>query len=145
MGAATRAKCEQSARSARRRRGTTVVEMAIILPLLILLLIGVLVGCLGVARYHQVAALAHESARWASVRGKNYSKVTGRPMATRDDIYTQVILKHAGGLEESRLSYDLQWGENQSTVRVTVSFQWLPEMFFKSTTFTRTAEVPVTF
>ena len=48
---------------ARCRGGATVVEMAITLPLAVLLIMGLLVGGLGVFRYHEVAALAHEGAR----------------------------------------------------------------------------------
>jgi hypothetical protein len=45
--------------------------MAIILPLVMFMGIGLCVIELAVFRYHQVAYLTHESARYASVHGKN--------------------------------------------------------------------------
>jgi Flp pilus assembly protein TadG len=122
------------------RKGTTLVEMAIILPLVMLVGIGLCVAELAVFRYQQVAALAHESARWASVHGKNYSKITKQPVASNSDIWENVIEPRAVGLDTSRLTSDLQWDAKYTSVKVTVSYQWTPEFaFFAPKTFTCTA------
>ena len=60
-----------------RRRGAAAVEFAAVAPVLILLLFGTVVGGLGIFRYHQVATLAREAARYASVRGLSRSWASG--------------------------------------------------------------------
>jgi Flp pilus assembly protein TadG len=127
-------------KSVHNRKGATVVEMAIVLPLFMLMGIGLCVAEVGVFRYHQVASLAHESARWASVHGKNYASRAKKPMATTNDILENVIEPRAIGLDLSKLTPVLEWNENFASVTVTVSYQWAPEaFFFAPTTFTCTA------
>lgn len=127
-----------------RRTGAVLVEMALVAPILFLLLIGIIVGGLGVFRYHQVAALAHASARWASVHGKDYAKTNGS-VATAEDIYKNVIQPKAVALDKSKLSYQLDWGPDGSTVVVTVRYQWIPEAFFNNATFSSRAEMLVSY
>lgn len=112
------------------RRGATAVEMALILPILLLIVVGLCVAQLGVFRYHQIAALAHESARWASVHGQVYSEQTDRPIANRDSILESVVRPNAAGLDLARLNLDVQWDSEYSLVTVTVSYRWIPEAFF---------------
>lgn len=59
-----------------RRRGAHVVECAIVYPVVMLLLIGIMVFAWEVFRYQQLAWLAREGARYASVRGWDYSQDT---------------------------------------------------------------------
>lgn len=126
-----------------RRRGTTAVEFAVVLPILFFLLLATIVGAMGVFRYHQVAALAREASRWASVHGGQYEEETGNPAATPEDIYNKVILPAATTLKPEHLSYEVTWDiSNQplqviddvqepfgNTVTVTVSYEWFPEMY----------------
>lgn len=124
-------------RPLRNRKGATLVEMAIVLPPLMLMGIGLCVAELGVFRYHQVASLAHESARWASVHGKNYARRAKKPIASTNDILNNVIEPRATGLDLSKLTSVLEWNENFTAVTVTVSYQWTPEaLFFAPKTFT---------
>jgi len=126
-----------------RCRGTTTVEFAVTCPIAFFLIFATIVGGLGVFRYQQVASAAREGARWASVHGGLYAQETGKPAATRDDVYNKAILPTACALDVSRLSYDVTWNksnmplqvDNQyekptgNTVTVTVTYQWFPEMF----------------
>jgi Flp pilus assembly protein TadG len=122
------------------RKGATLVELAIVLPLVVLMSIGLCVAELAVFRYQQVAYLAHESARWASVHGKNYAIRSKKPIATTDDILENVIEPKAVGLELNKLTPVLEWNENFTAVSVTVSYEWAPEFaFFVPKTFTCTA------
>ena len=100
------------------------VEMAIVLQMLILLLIGLCVGELGAFRYHQVAALAHEGARWASVHGKEYAKQRDKPIASKEDIFENVIKPRAIGLDLNKISHDIKWNAEGSLVTVTVQYTW---------------------
>jgi len=129
--------------AAKRRRGTTSIEFGIACPIVFFLVFAIIVGGLGVFRYQEVAAMAREGARWASVRGTNYAKDTNQPAATPADIYNNAILAGVVGLDPARLSYSVTWNETNeplrvetdvetpigNTVTVTVSYQWFPEMY----------------
>lgn len=56
----------------RARRGVALVEAAILYPVFLLLLLGILVMTLGMFRYGQLSSLTWEAARWASVRGLDH-------------------------------------------------------------------------
>ncbi len=130
-------------RAARLRRGTTAVEFAVVAPIAIFLLLATMVGSQGVFRYQQVAALARDASRWASVHGAQYAQDTGNPAATSEDIYESVILPQATTLKPEHMSYQVSWDKSNlpleitddvqnpvgNTVTVTVSYQWLPEIF----------------
>jgi hypothetical protein len=77
-----------------------------------------LVG-VGVFRYQQVAELAREGARYASVHGSQYASDTGNAAAAASDIYTNAISPKAVGLDPNSLSYTVQWGTASSG-----SMQW---------------------
>jgi Flp pilus assembly protein TadG len=125
-----------------RRRGTTTVEFGLTCPIVFFLVFAIIVGGLGVFRYQEVAALAREGARWASVHGGQYQEETGQPAATPADVYTNAILPGAVGLDPAQLSYTVTWNQNNwplwvdedaevpigNTVTVTVSYQWFPEL-----------------
>jgi Flp pilus assembly protein TadG len=87
----------------RRRRGSHILECALVCPLLILMSIGTLVVGMGVFRYQQTASLAREGSRWASVRGWQYQHdlnpygkldlpMAATPQDVRDHIASQAIL-----------------------------------------------------
>jgi Flp pilus assembly protein TadG len=119
--------------SAIRRRAATVVETAIVLPVVVLFLFGILVGAMGIYRFQEVASLAREATRWASVHGSLYAQETGKSAATADDVYKKAILPKAISLDPSKLSYTVTWTPNnqppKGKVTVTVSYQWFPELF----------------
>lgn len=78
------------------RRGATAVELAVVLPIVCALVIAVIVGGIDVLRYQQVACLAREGARWASVRGADYAfDADGRPPTARQIVDAAVAPKAA--------------------------------------------------
>jgi Flp pilus assembly protein TadG len=123
-----------------RRRGTTTVEFAIVLPIALFFILAILVGGVGVMRYQQVASMAREGARWASVRGGDYQRETKQPAATPEDIFNSAIAPFAGTMDPERLSYEVSWNANNmprsvtndyvapigNVVTVTVRYQWMP-------------------
>jgi hypothetical protein len=148
-----------SARS-NRRIAATVAETAIVLNATMLLLIGLIVVGLGVFRYQQVAAVAREGARWASVHGGSYAQDTGQPLATSQSIYNAAIAPMCSGLDVNSLTYAVTWddgsqmplvytgagnGWKSNSVRVTIRYQWIPEAFLGGITLTDTSEMPVTY
>ncbi len=128
-----------------RRPGAVSVEAAVVFPVAMLLLLGLVVGGLGIFRYQQVAWLAREGARYASVRGAQYQQeVSSAKAATKQDVYDNAILPNATLLDPNDLSYDVTWNQNNSpytvtsnfakpvgnTVSVTVTYTWMPEIYF---------------
>jgi hypothetical protein len=97
-------------RRGRRRRAATVVEAAVVLPVAFFLILGLVIGGLGVFRYCQVAHLARETARFASVHGYQYAKnnadaITAGTLPAVDENYlvTSVARANAVGLDASQL------------------------------------------
>jgi Flp pilus assembly protein TadG len=131
-----------------RRRGTHLVECAVVFPLLFLLLLGLLVGGLGVFRYQEVASLAREGARYASVHGFQYQQVTGKPAATDVDVFTNAISPRAVILDPAGLHYSVTWNPDNkqgSAVTVQVNYQWLPEAYLGGITLSSTSTMPMSY
>ena len=119
--------------------------MAVVAPLAFLLTIGVIVGGMGVFRYNQVASLAREGARWASVRGREYQNDAHRSRVTSDDVLSEVIRKKSVALDPKRLQCDMTWGPNDTTVSVTLRYEWIPGVFGKGGVFQSTAVMFVSY
>jgi Flp pilus assembly protein TadG len=131
-----------------RRRGTTIVESALVFPVLILFLFGLIIGGLGIFRYQEVASLAREGARWASVRGTNYAAATARAPATAADVYNNAIKPNLVALDPNQLSYSVTWNTDNrpgNAVIVQVSYQWIPEAFLGGITLTSTSTMTVSY
>lgn len=103
-----------------RRRGTILVESAMVYPVLFLIMLGVIVLGTTVFRYQQVAHVAREAARWASVHGLKYSQDTGKPAATATDVYTNAIAPQAVAMGVSNLSYSVTWDTSNAQTRTIV-------------------------
>jgi Flp pilus assembly protein TadG len=126
------------------------VECAIVYPLTILLLLGTVVLGIGVFRYQQIQALAREGARYASVHGPTYASENNDSYASSATVLSHVE-NLAAGLETNDLSCTVTWSPDPptstpaSTVSVQLSYNWVPEAYFQSMTFTSTSVMPVTY
>jgi Flp pilus assembly protein TadG len=130
------------------RPGTHTLECAVIFPALFLLLLGLLVGGLGVFRYQEVASLAREGARYASVHGATYESTTGRPAATGVDVFNNAISPRAVILDPAKLHYSVTWNPDNkqgSTVTVQVSYDWVPEAYLGGITLSSTSTMPMSY
>jgi Flp pilus assembly protein TadG len=149
-------------KSSRKRKGAALVESALVLPVLILLILGIVIVGLGVFRYQQMATLAREGARWASVHGAQYAADTGKSAATASDVYNTAILPMAVGLDLKSLSYSVSWPKGNlpsyadpnsnppgqpvgATVVVTVRYNWIPEAYFGGVTLASTSTMPMQY
>jgi Flp pilus assembly protein TadG len=119
-----------------RRRGLTLVESALVYPTVILFTLGLMIGGLGIFRYQQVAALAREGSRWASVHGSQYAADTGNAAATQQDVHDKIVTAMAAGLDTTQLSCTVTWSPDNeppnSTVTVAVTYKWVPEALLGS-------------
>ena len=143
------------------RPGVTVVECAFVYPIVIFLILGLIVGAMGMFQYQEMATLSREAARYASVHGTLYAKDAGSPAATPADIYAAAIAGREVSLDLSQLNYSVTWNVSNApyqsvvvngdiksvnnTVKVTLTYQWVPEAFLGGITLTSTSEMPMSY
>jgi Flp pilus assembly protein TadG len=149
-------------RAPQRRSGATVVESAFVYPVLFLLILGLLVGAGGIFRYSQLASLAREGARYASVHGTQYADEMGVAAPTPDQIFNNVIAPMAVGFDTKAMGYSITYNTSnspyytvldannnvvpvQNTVTVTLTYLWLPETFWGGITLTSTSVMPMSY
>lgn len=130
-------------RRSRRRSGATVVECAIVAPVVMLLVLGMIVCGFGIFRYHQIEHLAEESVRWLSLRGPRYQRRTGNPRPTESDVLADVILPRARSLNARRLGCQVSWDDEESTVSVLLEYEWVPELAVRPLIFRSSCSAPV--
>jgi Flp pilus assembly protein TadG len=131
------------------------VEFAVVGSATLLILLCLLIGGLGIFRYQQIARLARDASRWASVHGMQYAQDTKNPAATSADVYNQAIVPNATELDLTQLNYSVTWNTSNSpyhtatangqqtkvanTVTVTITYQWIPEAFLNGITVSSTS------
>jgi Flp pilus assembly protein TadG len=146
--------------SVRPRAGFAATESIVVLPVLCCLIFGTAVGGYGVFRYQQIAMLAREGARYASVHGGQYQQETGNNAATAQDVYNNAILPYATNLDLSQLTYSVTWNTNNmpyhiskdydkpvaNTVTVMANYNWFPEGYFGGPfVLTSTSTLPMSY
>jgi Flp pilus assembly protein TadG len=156
----------------RHRRAAQTVEMAIICPVAVFIVFALIVGGMGVSRYQEVSHLAREGARYASTHGGLYQQEgipqrTGVPaIATVNDPNLAAYVKsNAVLLDPNQMTVAVDWTEPaiysprnmpvyvdsngnviQNYVQVTVTYQWLPEMYLTGPiTLTCTCQMPMSY
>jgi Flp pilus assembly protein TadG len=124
------------------------LECAFVYPIVFLFVLGLIVGGLGIFRYQEVALLAREGARYASVHGTKYAQVTGKTAATANEVYQNAMLPRMVMLDPKQLTYTVTWSpDNQpgSAVTVTLKYNWIPEALLGNTTLTSTSVVQMSY
>lgn len=130
-------------RCCHRRQGAALVESAFVLPVVILMILSLVFGGLMVFCYQDMANLAREGARWASVHGAQWAAAENDGKATTAaDVYTNAIEPRTSGLDLTKLSYTVEWSNPGqwaviadpnsnppgqplgTTVTVTVNYDW---------------------
>ncbi len=86
-------------------------------------------------------------ARWASVHGPKYQKENGKSAPTNQDVLTNAVNPRVVGLDSTQLSCTLTMSpaSNPTTATVTITYNWIPELWFTSVSFTSTSVMPVTY
>lgn len=144
------------------------VEFALVGPVTLMVLMSLIVGGMGMFRYQQIARLAREAARYASVHCEDYAYETDNATATPSSIYNNVIVPNAVGLDLSRLTYSVVGFDGQplsltnnaiyrtttvngqtvymtNTVSVTINYQWIPEAYLGGLTMSSTAVCVISY
>jgi Flp pilus assembly protein TadG len=136
----------------RSRRGAAVVEGALVFPVVFLFILGLIVGGMGVFRYQEVAHLAREASRYASLHGAKYAQDNGKALTTANDVYNNAVLPNVAALDVSKLPVPtVTWSDptqtpgQTSTVTVTVTYNWVPELFLPPMTLSSTSTEVVAY
>ena len=149
-------------RAPQRRSAATAVEAAFVYPVLFLLVLGLMIGGLGIFRYWQLASLAREGARYASVHGGQYAQEMNVTAPTPDQIFNNVIAPRAVGFDTTQMGYSITYDTTncpyhttldannnvvpvQNTVTVTLTYQWVPEAFLGGVTLSSTSAMPMSY
>jgi hypothetical protein len=126
------------------RRGVTTAECGVVYSLTLLLIVGTIIEGLGVFRYQQIANLAREGARWASVHGATYQTEKNQQAPTSQDVLNNVVTPMMVGLDPNQLTCTLTM--TATTASVTITYSWIPEGIFKTPiTLTSTSVMPITY
>jgi len=104
-----------------RRRGASVAEMALVLPVVLLLLFGTIDFTQVVYAYTTVSEAARVGARYAMTHGSLSTSPVG-PTANDSTVQSEVV-NNAYALQSSNLTVTSSWGQgsNQAGCPVTVS------------------------
>ena len=134
-------------RKERQRPGATLLESALVYPVLFLIVIGIIILGIGVFRYQQVSHIAREASRWAVVHGDIYRRENGlATLTTANQVYTNAIQPQAASMKLTGLTYSVTWNDTTqrrsrsetvngvvvsraNTVTVTVTYTWNTGLF----------------
>jgi Flp pilus assembly protein TadG len=139
-----------------------VVECAVVYPIVFLLIVGMIVGAAGIFRYSQLASMAREGARYASVHGAQYAKENNVTAPTPADIFNNAISPMSAAFDPTQLTYSITYNTDnfpfhttldssnnvvpiQNTVTVTLTYQWIPEAFLGGVTLSSTSVMPMNY
>ena len=129
-------------RFARQTAGVAAVEFAFALPVLVALTLGVFDGGRAMLTFNTLEKLAKEGARFASLRGSEYTTPVDQPAV---ETY---LTDRATGVDASKLVVTVTWpdGDNDPGSRVTVQVDYPFDGMLLPTqtlTFTRTATLSI--
>lgn len=119
-----------------RRRGAALVEAAVVIPVFLLLVVGGVVLGLGLFRYQEVAHLARESARWASLQD---ASLRTNAQQMKEQILANVLTPKAVGIQPKAITVATTSTAGSTTV--TLSYAWTPEAYLPPVTFVCEAQV----
>jgi len=133
--------------AAPRRRAVVAVESAIVLPIALTVIFAIVAGALSIYVYQEVASLAREGSRYASVHGSNHCQDAGVSATTSADVYNNAIVPYMVDMDPNQLTYTVTWSPDHkqgSYVTVTVSYV-MSVPVYGSMTFTSTSTMMVTW
>lgn len=112
-----------------------------IYSLALLLVLGTIILGMGVFRYHQIAWLAREGARWAAVHGPTYQSEQTQSAPTAQSVLSNAVTPKIVALNTAKLSATLTWNTSASppTVSFKLTYSWVPEAYLSAVTITSTS------
>lgn len=120
----------------RRRRGAVLAETAMVYPAFLMMVLAGLSLGMGLYRYQEVAHLARESARWASLQDAS--------MRTPAQILANVVQPKAVCIKPSAVTITTTPSQADMAT-VTISYAWTPEVYFGKITLRSTARARIAY
>jgi Flp pilus assembly protein TadG len=109
-----------------KRRGSHLVECAIVYPLTFLMILGTITGGIGIFNYQEMAFLAREAARYASTHAGQYAKenasaITAKTLPTVNQAYitSNLVNPKASLLKSSNLSVSIVFNSSNNPTGTT--------------------------
>jgi Flp pilus assembly protein TadG len=99
----------RSLQSARKQCGSTMVETALMLSVLLVMMFGIVGFGHALYTYHFVSNAAREATRWASVRGQTCTGLSGGCPASASDVQTYVSNVSGMGLDPAKITATTTW------------------------------------
>jgi Flp pilus assembly protein TadG len=99
----------RSLQSAREQCGSTMVETALMLSVLLVMMFGIVGFGHALYTYHFVSNAAREATRWASVRGQTCTGLSGGCPASASDVQTYVSNVSGMGLDPAKITATTTW------------------------------------
>jgi Flp pilus assembly protein TadG len=104
------------------RVGGSTVEFALVAPTLFFLILAAVIGGMGVFRYQEVAAMARETARFASTHGGNYAKDNNQaiikgtlPNVTKSYLINSIAMPQAISMDKSKASVSVKFNTSSGS------------------------------
>lgn len=123
-----RDQCGPALRHRLNRRGVTTLEFALVAPMVLMVLIGLVDLCIAIFAYNTTAEAARAGARYAVVHGSRATTPVGP--APNNGSVEQVVRSYAPGMISGNLTIASDWidGDNDpgSRVKVTVTYSYTP-------------------
>lgn len=98
-----------SNRNRRTRTGGVAIETAIVLPVLVLIILGIILVGMNVFAHQQVAFAAREAARYACVRGGDFQVACHADSPTQQQILDNAVLPRLVGLDPQGITVTVEW------------------------------------
>jgi Flp pilus assembly protein TadG len=99
----------RSLQRARKQYGSTMVETALMLSMLLVMMFGIVGFGHALYTYHFVSNAAREATRWASVRGQTCTGLSGGCPASASDVQTYVSNVSGMGLDPAKITATTTW------------------------------------
>lgn len=125
-------------------------EAAVVYPVAITMILLTIITGLGMYRHQEVAYLAREGARWASVHGPKYQTDQNAAAPTATDVMTNAINSKLVAITTSQLTPTLTWNvaATPPTITFKLNYTWVPGAYHTiigTKTFTSTSTQLITY
>jgi Flp pilus assembly protein TadG len=127
----------------RRRRGIVLLESGLVYSSAMMLILGTITIGLGIFRYQEMAWLAREGARWASVHGPTYQSEQSQAAPTSSTVMSNAITPRMAILTPANLTCTLTMTSGVATV--TLTYNWTPEVYLSPISLKSTSVVPISY
>jgi Flp pilus assembly protein TadG len=126
----------------KRRSGATVIEMAIVGPVALIFILGIMDIGLAIFAYNNITEATREGGRYAQIHGAKYGANATTPPAsgpTANDAYVEQVVRSFASVDSTKLTVTSSWpnadNKPNSPVVVQASYSYSPVLLLGISTF----------